>query len=190
MFVYLILLGLAALLLQMALPGITLYQGDGFADQARVVLLPMIIVYAALYSRGVALILVVGILGFTADLPSEGRLGLTVINLAVIATVIVTQQDSRLVRLWYVRMLLVLVGTFFYTFLEYFFYLVQISHFDWPTKVWTQMIVASAINAAVCPLLFLLFNLLPRALGWLPDYHNSTNSAAPDRSGSYAVSGL
>jgi cell shape-determining protein MreD len=198
MFIYIILLGIGTLLLQMALPGITLYQGEGFADIARVVLLPLIVVYAALFTRGVALILVVGILGFTADLPSEGRMGLTVVNLAIIATVVVTQQDTRIVRYWYVRVLLVLVCTFFYTFLEYFFYLVQISRFDWPVKVWTHMIVASLINAAACPFAFFLFHIVPRTLGWLRDPNadrsgaldSDSDSSSSTSSSPYGVSGL
>ncbi|PTX99765.1 rod shape-determining protein MreD [Verrucomicrobia bacterium LW23] len=203
MFIYVMLLGLGTLLVQMVLPSITLVyllpggpvnpNMEGFpvqdphVDQFRLVLLPLVIVYAALYTRGVSLILVVGVLGFVADLPSEGRLGLTVINLAIIATIIVTQQDNRLVRTWYVRMMLVLVGTFFYTFLEYFFYLVQISRFDWPAKVWTSMILCSLINAAICPLAFFLFHIIPRTLGWVRNAHGEQAGADPSSSSSYAV---
>jgi len=160
MMLYVLVLGWVALLAQMAIPDLAWLPG------VRLALLPLIIIYGALYLEGIRVYFIAVVLGFTLDLLSPNHLGITVIEFSLLAALILTQRETRLASHWSYQILLVLAGTFFYLCLDYCFYMLQVWHFYWPFGLWTIIALGAALNALMSPCLFALFNLPPKMFGW------------------------
>ena len=164
--VYLFVIGYLALLAQMVLPVIF----EAICPALNVVgcgsaLIPMLVIYASM-EVGEAAPLLAGALGLLLDLNSQHRLGTSPLILCSISVLIVTQAYKPESRLWIIRLTYVLVGTFVFMLLDYFFILVETARWYWTIDIWTKITFASLINVVLYPFFYFAVGIIPRALGW------------------------
>lgn len=166
--IYLLFLGLLALLAQMVLPihfPILNFIGFGSA------LIPLIVIYASLELGDIRALIVAGLLGLLLDLTSyHHRLGVSSLILCLISSLILTQTHKPESHHWVFRLAFVLVGTFGYLLLDYLCTLVEAGRWYWPLAAVSKITFASFLNLLLFPLFFLLAGLLPRLTGWKPAY--------------------
>lgn len=160
MIIYLVFLGWAALLAQMTLPRFDFLEG------ASPDLLPLVIIYAALRLRGPSTFIVTLLIGWSFDLLTPNRLGIGVVACSLLAALILTQAQSRAARHLLFAMLLVLVGSFLFFGIDYLLHRLQVWRWTWSPAIWTTMAFNAGLNAALTPILFPLFDLVPKLLNW------------------------
>jgi cell shape-determining protein MreD len=163
---YLLLMGTLALLVQMILPVIfPILNIVGFSSA----LVPLVVIYASLELGDERAPLLAAILGLLLDLAAHShRLGASVLILACLSTLIVTQAHKPQSHHWVFRMTYVLVGTFAFLLIDYLFRLLETTRWYWPLDVWSKITFASLLNLALAPFFFYLVGLLPRRCGWKP----------------------
>jgi rod shape-determining protein MreD len=176
-FLYFLLVGFLALLMQMILPGIfPLLNAIGLGSA----LIPLLIIYVSLELGDERALLLAAILGLLLDLASTNHLGNSVLVLVSLSALIATQSERRESHTWPFRLLFVLVGTFAFYLLSYVLILAETARWYWPLAVWSKIVFASLLNLALCPACFLLAGLPLRLIGWRPRYETQ------DRFGTYA----
>lgn len=163
---YTLFLGLLSVILQMFVPDIH------FLGGARPALPALAMIYATLCLRDLRVFVVALLLGFFIDLLCPNRLGVSVIALSVVAALVLTQTQGRLLQRMDFQMLVVLVGSFLYMGLTYFFYLMQIWSGSSSPGDWVLITYGSILNTLISPFLFALFNLPLRLTGWTPSRRN------------------
>ncbi len=177
MVLYLLTVGLMALLAQMILPVIfPVLNIVGFGSS----LIPLLVIYASLELGDERAPILAAILGFILDLTSSHRLGISVLVLFSLSSLIVTQSSKPESHTWPFRLLFVLVGTFTVYLLNYVLILAETARWIWPLAVWSKITFASLLNLILCVPFFYLVSLPPRLCGWKPKYEHY------DRFGSYA----
>jgi len=169
--IYLLFLGVLALLAQMVLPAhIPFLNFIGFSSA----LIPLVVIYASLELGDERALLVAGFLGVLLDLaPSPHRLGISALILCTLSALIISQAHKPESHHWLFRLTFVLVGTFAYLVLDYLFVLVETTHWAWPLAVWSKITFATILNLLLCPLFFVLAGLPPRLCGWKPSYEKT-----------------
>jgi len=169
--IYLLFLGIVALLAQMILPvHFPILSIIGF-DSA---LIPLVVIYASLELGDEWAIFVAGILGLLVDLSSTShRLGSSVLILCLLSTLIVSQAHKPESHQWLFRLTFVLVGTFTFLLLDYLFNLMETGRWVWPLSVWSKITFASLLNLILCPLFFYLAGLPLRLCGWKPSHETT-----------------
>ena len=167
---YLLFIGILALLAQMILPVIfavtfPVLNLVGFGSA----LIPLVVIYASLELGDERAPILAGSLGLLLDLnSSHHRLGTSVLILGVLSALIVTQAHKPESHHWFFRMTYVLVGTFAFLLLDYIFILVETARWYWPLSVWSKITFGSLLNLALAPLFFYVIGFLPRLCGWKP----------------------
>lgn len=161
-FFYTLILGLLSVVAQMFLPDIH------FLGGARPALPVLTVIYAAICLRDLRVFLIVVAVGFYHDLLCPNRLGVTVIALSSVALLVLTQTQGRMLRRLDFQMLVVLVGSFLYLSLAYFFFLMQIWSGSSTPGDWVLITYGAILNTLLSPLLFPLLNLPLRLLGLTP----------------------
>lgn len=162
---YLLVIGILALLAQMVLPVMFPVLGKIGFDAA---LVPLIVIYASLELGDERALVVAGVLGVLLDLNLSERFGTSVIVLFSLSALIVTQASRPETRTLAYRLIFVLVGTFAYYLLTYIMILAETGRWTWPLAVWSRITFATLLNLFLAPLFFWLAGLLPRACGWRP----------------------
>jgi cell shape-determining protein MreD len=177
--IYLIGLGVLALLAQMILPvifALTVPVLNVFGFDA--VLVPLVVIYASLELGDERALLVAAILGLLLDLStSSSRLGTSMLILVSISALIATQAQKPEAHHWLFQMVFVLVGTFAYLLVDYIFILAETSRWTWPFDLWSKIIFASLLNLVLSPLFIFLAGLPPRLCGWRPDHEKERRYA-------------
>jgi cell shape-determining protein MreD len=166
---YFLFIGVVALLAQMILPAhFTILSATGFGSA----LIPLLVIYASLELADERAPILAGFLGLLVDLNSNQnhRLGVTVLILMSLSALIVTQASKPESHQWIFRLTFVLVGTFIFFLLDYFFTLVEAGLWYWPLAVWSKITFASLLNLIMAPLFFLMVGFLPRQCGWKPTF--------------------
>ncbi len=165
--IYLLFLGILALLAQMILPvHFPLLNIIGFGSA----LIPLVVIYSSLELGDERALLIAGILGLLLDLTSSHRLGISVLILCSLSALIISQAHKPESHQWLFRLTFVLVGTFSYLVLDYLCILAETVRWSWPLAVWGKITFASILDLVLCPFFFLLAGLLPRLAGWKPSY--------------------
>lgn len=165
--IYLLFLGLLALLAEMILPAhFLILSGIGFSSA----LVPLVVIYASLELADERAPILAGILGLFLDLASSHRLGVSVLILSALSALIVTQAHRPESHLWVFRLTFVLVGTFSFLLLDYLFTLAETARWYWSLAVWSKITFASILNLLLFPPFFYLAGLPPRLCGWKPTY--------------------
>ncbi len=165
--IYLLFLGLLALLTQMILPvHFPLLNIIGFGSA----LIPLVVIYSSLELGDERALLIAGILGLFLDLTSSHRLGVSVVILCSLSALIITQAHKPESHQWLIRLTFVLVGTFAYLTLDYLCILAETVRWSWPLAVWGKITFATILNLILCPLFFSLAGILPRLCGWKASY--------------------
>ena len=168
---YFLALGVLALVAQMILaPNFRLLSdlGIGWA------LLPLLVIYASMELGDERALILAGLLGLLLDLTSHShRLGISVLILTSISALIISQTHRPEAHSWLFRISFVLVGTFAFGLMDYFFHLVQSGNWRWPLSVWSKITFGVILNLALCPLVFLGISLPARLCGWRPSYERS-----------------
>lgn len=159
---YTLLLGFISVVLQMHMPELH------FLGGARPALPVLALIYAALCLRDLRVFIVAVLMGFYIDLLCPNRLGVSVISLSVVAALVLTQTQGRLLQRMDYQMLVVLVGSFLFIGLNYFFFLMQIWSGSSTPGDWVLITYGSILNTLISPLLFFLFNIPLRLTGWKP----------------------
>lgn len=159
---YTLFVGIFCVLVQMQMPGIE------FLGGARPRLTVLGVIYAAICLRGLRVFIVSLVIGFYIDLLCQNRLGVSVISLSFAAALILTQTSGRIIQRVDFQMLLVLVSSFLYMSLDYIFYLMQTWNTTSTPGDWVLITYGSLLNALLSPILFALFNLPLRLVGWKP----------------------
>jgi len=170
--IYLLFLGVLALLAQMILPvHFPILNIIGFSSA----LIPLVVIYASLELGDEWALVVAGILGLLLDLasPPPHKLGTSMLILCSISALIVTQTHKPESHQWLFRLTFVLVGTFSFILLDYLFVLVETTRWYWPLAVWSKITFASFLNLILCPFFFYLAGLPPRLCGWKPSYEQT-----------------
>jgi cell shape-determining protein MreD len=167
--IYLLLVGVVALLAQMVLPVIFPILSLVGWDSA---LIPLIVIYASLELGDERAPILAAVLGVLLDLISSPshRLGTSVLVLFSISALIVTQASKPDSHTWPFRLTFVLVGTFGFFLVTYLLILAETARWYWPLSVWSKITFASLLNLFLCPMAFYLVGLLPRLCGWKPAY--------------------
>jgi rod shape-determining protein MreD len=165
---YLLAVGVVALLAQMILPVIfPVLNTIGFGSA----LVPLVVIYASLDLGDERALVLAALLGFLLDLvPSSHHLGTSVLVLFSLSALIVTQASNPESHTWPFRLVFVLVGTFYFFLMSYILSLAETARWTWPLAVWSKITFASLLDLFLCPIFFYLVGLLPRACGWKPDY--------------------
>jgi cell shape-determining protein MreD len=172
---YLLIIGVVALLAQMILPVFfPLLNVVGFGSA----LIPLVVIYASLELGDERAPILAGILGVFLDLTSSCRLGTSVLVLFSLSALIVTQASKPESHTWPFRLIFVLVGTFVFFLMNYILILAETARWYWPLAVWSKITFASLLNLLLCPLFFYLIGLPPRLCGWKPDYETQDRSYA------------
>ncbi len=174
---YLLFIGLLALLAQMILPAhLPFLSHVGFGSA----LIPLVVIYASLELGDERAPVLAGLLGLLLDLtaPPSHRLGTSVLILASLSALIITQTHRPESHLWHMRLTFVLVGTFAFLLLQYLFSQLETGRWYWPLSVWSKITFASLFNLIVFPLFFYLTGLPPRLAGWKPDYETKERTYA------------
>lgn len=165
--IYLLIIGMLALLAQMILPVIfPILNVIGFGSA----LIPLIVIYASLELGDERAPVLAGILGVALDLSSHDRFGNSALILFSLSALIVTQAYRPESHTWPFRMTFVLVGTFAFLLLDYILILAETFRWFWPLAVWSKITFASLLNLILGPIFFYLVGLPPRLLGWKPAY--------------------
>lgn len=162
LFFYTLVLGLISVLVQMFVPEIH------FLGGARLALPALMVIYAAICLRDLRVFIVAAAVGFYIDLLCPNRIGVSVIALSLMASLILTQTQGRLLQRLDFQLLVVLVGSFLYFSLTYFFFLMQIWSGSVTPGDWLLITYGSILNTIVSPFLFALLNLPLRLMGWKP----------------------
>jgi rod shape-determining protein MreD len=175
---YLLFLGVLALLAQMILPVIFALTAPalnvfGFGAS----LVPLVVIYASLELGDERAPLIAAVLGLLLDLTSSYRLGTSMLVLVSLSLLIATQAQKPEAHRWPFRLAFVLVGTFAYLLLDYLFILVETFRWTWPFDVWSKIAFASLLNLVLCPFFFFLAGLPPRLCGWQPNYEKERRYA-------------
>jgi rod shape-determining protein MreD len=174
--IYLLFLGILALLAQMVLPvHFPLLNLMGFGSA----LIPLVVIYSSLELGDERALFVAGVLGLLLDLTSSHRLGVSVLILFGLSALIVSQAHKPESHQWLFRITFVLVGTFAYLVLDYLSILAETVRWSWPLAVWGKITFASILNLILCPFFFILAGILPRQLGWKPSYEVPTARYQP-----------
>jgi cell shape-determining protein MreD len=170
---YLLFVGVLALLAQMILPVIFAVTFPtlnvlGFNST----LIPLLVIYASLELGDERAPLIAAILGLLLDLnsPPSARLGTSMFILTGLSVLITTQAHKPESHLWFIRLTFVLVGTFAFLLLDYIFILIQTARWSWPLDVWSKITFASLFNVVLSPIFFFLVSLPLRLCGWRPAY--------------------
>jgi len=168
---YLLILGVAALLAEMILPVIfsvtfPVLNVLGLATA----LIPLVVIYASLELGDERAPLLACALGLLLDLFSSHHLGVSILLLGLLSLLIVSQARKPLAHLWIFRLTFVLVGTFGYLVLDYLIRQVELGIWYWPLAAWSKITFTSLLNLVLCPPFFVLAGLLPRLCGWKPVY--------------------
>ena len=162
--IYFFFIGVLALLAQMELPVIFPaldMVGIGSA------LIPLVIIYVSLELGDERAPVLAFVLGLLVDLTSQShRLGISVLLLSSLSLLITTQAQKAELGHWVMRLTYVLVGSFVFLILDYFFNLVENGRWYWPLDVWSKITLASLFNLLLSPFFFLLVGLPPRLCGW------------------------
>ena len=175
---YLLVIGIVAVLAQMILPVIfPILNLVGFGSA----LVPLIVIYASLELGDETAPILAALLGLFLDLITYSQhLGTSVLLLFSLSALIVTQASKPESHTWAFRLVFVLVGTFAFCLMSYILVLTETSRWYWPLSVWSKITFASLLNVLFCPFFFYLVGLPPRLCGWKPAYEND------DRIKSYA----
>jgi hypothetical protein len=165
---YLLAVGIVALLAQMVLPVIFPFLNIvGFGSA----LVPLVVIYASLELGDERAPILAGILGLFLDLmTSSHRLGTSVLVLFSLSALIVTQASKPESHTWPFRLIFVLVGSFAFYLMNYVLILAETARWIWPLAVWSKITFASLLNLFLCPFCFYLVGLPPRLCGWKPNY--------------------
>jgi rod shape-determining protein MreD len=164
---YLLFIGILALLAQMILPVIfPALSIVGFGSAV----IPLVVIYASLELGDERAPILAGILGLLLDLTSSHRLGTSALILSALSLMIVSQAHKPESHHWLFRLAFVLVGTFVFLLLDYLLILAETSRWYWPLDVWSKITFASLLNLVLSPLFFYLVSLPPRLCGWRPAY--------------------
>jgi len=169
--IYLLILGVAALLAEMVLPVIfsvsfPVLNVLGFGSA----LIPLVVIYASLELGDERAPMLACALGLLLDLTSSHHLGSSVLLLGLLSLLIITQARRPMAHLWIFRLMFVLVGTFGYLVLDYLITQVELGRWYWPLAAWSKITFASLMNLVLYPFFFVLAGLLPRLCGWRPVY--------------------
>lgn len=174
-----LLLGEAAIILQMTLPDFYTVLGDRVGT-----LLPsggepqfviLVLVAAAMYLGDWRALVVAMVLGFSFDLVTPNRVGMAILGFSLITALLLSQAKTALGRHLLYQILLVLVATFLYQTLYYIMVSIQLWRFRWPLNVWTIIVVSSVLNAALYAVLGIGVQLLRRR----SNPSTPTSSASP-----------
>lgn len=167
--IYLLAVGVVALLAQMILPVIfPILNVIGLGSA----LVPLLVIYASLELGDERALVLAALLGFLLDLTSSHRLGTSVMVLFSLSALIATQASRPESHTWPFRLIFVLVGTFAFFLMSYVLILAETDRWYWPLAVWSKITFGSLLNLLLCPLFFYLVGLLPRFCGWKPAYEN------------------
>jgi rod shape-determining protein MreD len=167
--IYLLAVGVVALLAQMILPVIfPILNIVGFGSA----LIPLLVIYASLELGDERALVLAALLGFLLDLTSSHRLGTSVLVLFSLSALIATQASRPESHTWPFRLIFVLVGTFAFFLMSYILILAETSRWYWPLAVWSKITFGSLLNLILCPFCFFFVGLLPRFCGWKPAYEN------------------
>jgi cell shape-determining protein MreD len=161
---YLLIIGVLAVLAQMVLPVMFPILGKIGFDAA---LVPLVVIYASLELGDERAPIVAGLLGVMLDLNLSQHFGTSVIVLFSLSALIVTQANRPETHTLPFRLVFVLVGTFSYLLLTYLFVLVEASRWTWPLAVWSRITFGTLLNLLLAPLFFWLAGILPRLCGWV-----------------------
>ncbi|MDB4793650.1 hypothetical protein OAG63_01300 [Methylacidiphilales bacterium] len=163
---YLLFIGIAALLAQMVLPIIfPILNVFGFGSA----LVPLVVIYASLELGDERALLLAAILGLFLDLTvTSHRLGISVLILGSLSALIVTQAHKAESHHWLFGLTYVLVGTFIFLLLDYLCMLAETGRWYWPLDVWSKIALGSLLNLVLAPFFFYLVGFLPRRCGWKP----------------------
>jgi len=163
---YLLLIGILALLAQMVLPvSFPILNVVGFGSA----LVPLVVIYASLELGDERALLLAVLLGLFLDLTMiSHRLGVSMLILTSLSALIVTQAHKPESHHWLFRLTYVLVGTFAFLLLDYLCMLAETARWYWPLDVWSKITFASLLNLAAAPFFFYLAGVLPRLCGWRP----------------------
>ncbi len=167
--IYLLFVGVLALLAQMLLPVMfPLLNVVGLGSA----LVPLVVIFASLELGDERGPIIAVILGLLLDLTSSSshHLGTSVLVLFSISALIVTQAQRPESHTWIFRLTFVLVGTFLFFVLSYVMILVESMSWHWPFAVWNKIVFGTLLNLFLTPFFFYLAGLLPRACGWKPAY--------------------
>lgn len=159
-FFYTLIVGIVCVWVQMFIPELS------FLGGARPALPVLAVIYAGITLRDLRVFIITLLLGSYMDLLSPSRLGVSAIALSVVAALILTQTQGRLLRRPDFQILVVLVGSFLFFSLSYFFYLMQIWSGSSSPGDWVLITYGSIMNAILGPILFALFNIPLKLAGW------------------------
>ncbi|MEM1058894.1 MAG: rod shape-determining protein MreD [Verrucomicrobiota bacterium] len=161
-----ILLGMAAIVVQMALPEFYTVLGGGFTTvlpSGGEPLLYMVVLVAAAMKLGDWRALVVAaVLGICFDLVTPNRLGISLLGFSLITALLISQANTRLGRHLIYQVLLALVAAFLYQTFSYILVSIQLWRWRWPLNVWAIIVVSSLLTAALYAVIGLGAALLKR----------------------------
>jgi cell shape-determining protein MreD len=163
---YLLVIGILAVLAQMELPVMFPVLGKLGFDAA---LVPLVVIYASLELGDERAPILAGLLGILLDLNLSLRFGTSAIVLFSLSALIVTQASRPETQALPFRLVFVLVGTFLYMLMAYVFVLVESGRWIWPLAVWSRITFGTLLNLVLAPLFFWLAGIVPRLCGWLRD---------------------
>ncbi len=168
---YILALGVLALVAQMILaPNFRLLSDLGIGWS----LIPLLVIYASMELGDERALIVAGIFGLLLDLTNHShRLGVSVLMLTSLSALIISQTHRPEAHSWLFRISFVLVGTFAFGLMDYFFHQVESGHWRWPLSVWSKITFASILNLLLCPFVFLGVSLPARLCGWRPSYERT-----------------
>jgi rod shape-determining protein MreD len=165
--IYLLVVGVLAILAQMVLPYMFPALNAAGLGSA---LVPLVVIYASLELGDERGPIIAVVLGFLLDLMLDGRLGNSVLILLALSALITTQTQKPESHTWIFRLAFVLVGTFLFFVLSHLLQLVESARWYWPFAVWSKIVFGTLLNFMLAPIFFYAVGLLPRALGWRPSY--------------------
>lgn len=166
--IYLLFVGVLAILAQMVLPYMFPVLNAVGAGSA---LVPLVVIYASLELADERGPILAALLGFLLDLMIPGsKLGTSVLILFSLSALIATQARKPESHTWIFRLAFVVVGTFLFFVMTHLLRLVEAARWYWPFAVWSKIVFGTLLNLILAPLFFLLAGLPPRALGWRPVY--------------------
>ena len=164
--IYLLFVGVLAILAQMTLPymfPVLNVVGVGSA------LVPLVVIYASLELADERGPILAAVLGFLLDLMIPGsKLGTSVLILFSLSALIATQAQKPESHTWIFRLAFVVVGTFLFFVMTHLLRLVEAARWYWPFAVWSKIVFGTLLNMMLAPFFFFLVGLLPRAAGWRP----------------------
>jgi len=168
-----ILLGEAAIVLQMALPDFFFVLGDRVGTmlpkggEPQLVILALVAASMTLGDWRALIVAVV--LGFSFDLNTENRIGIAILCFSAITALLISQANTKLGRHLLYQILLVLVATFLYQILYYIMVSIQLWRWRMSLNVWSIIVISSLLNAALYAVIGLGVKLLHRRRNHQPD---------------------